>query len=126
MPLLLDDSPSVIAVFREPLESACSGPWRFVLKDDQLIGQLVTEMTNEEQAFFLIDAEMGTYMGMDIVEALLQVRPDAVCIGFSSSSKYEEPFLQAGAKGFVHKNIHDPHGTIERLTLLLRQLHVVA
>jgi len=93
-----------------------------LLKKDQTIDELAEELMQAGASVVLVDAEMGTYMGMDVVKKLLEKQPNIVCVGFSSSSKYEEEFLNVGAKGFVRKDAHDIPGTIDRLQTVMFRL----
>ena len=59
--------------------------------------------------------------GYDLIEPFRIAYPGAKIYGFSSVEDMREPFMQAGADGFVLKDLYNPSTSIDELALVIKK-----
>ncbi|MDD4319445.1 MAG: response regulator [Candidatus Peribacteraceae bacterium] len=105
--LLLDDSPDVIAAFLPFLRAI--GKAEGVLHKGESAEETAELLLAKQPNIILVDGQLeGGVRGYEVVKLLKERAPSVRCIGFSSAPGLREPFLRAGAVGFVQKNTEDP------------------
>ncbi len=112
--LVLDDSETVLAAMLPALRSCARKVESHVVRETT-VRELLDHLSEFDPHIVLVDGQMPHFHGDQIVPLLRERWPRAVCIGFSAAPSYEQKFLDAGAQGFVFKDIDDTAATLERL-----------
>lgn len=102
--LLVDDIPALACLYGVELMLATHGNAAFVIHESQTQSQLAAEILAHEPNILIMDGILsGSVRGWNVIREVLSIRPELICIGFSSDPQFEQTFLDAGAVGFVHK-----------------------
>ncbi len=119
--LLLDDSEAVLAVMLPALRPHATNVEAHLVRE-ATARELLDHLAVHDPDIVLVDGQMPHFHGDALVPLLRERWPRAACIGFSAAPSYERKFLNAGAQGFVYKDIDDAAATVERLLRTLAEI----
>ena len=116
---IIDDRTDVLSVFCSLLQQA-GFTVTPVEHRGEMPGDLLKKVMQTSPDVILLDGNLAADVkGADLVPALKLALSHARVYGFSTADSMKEEFLQAGADGFVLKDIYSPAATVQELTKLL-------
>ena len=117
--LVVDDSKDVLQNIIPLLTVATNGQSNYILHKGEDIETICATIVEANPEFVLMDYSLyGELTGDQIIQRLLQLRPDIKCIGFSSENRTVE-FSKAGAIGSIDKKLDNEEDTLRDITSMI-------
>lgn len=119
--LLIDDDPSIPSLFQNPF-SQSKVELQCIIHTHESQHELISSILTRSFDLLLLDGFLSHNLrGPDLLRSLLKQKPALTCIGFSTSSSFAPKFLQAGAIGFVRKDLENPEAAVMEVLKIWRE-----
>ncbi len=112
--IFLDDTPYILEAFEKPLAKRLQADVRCLPHTGERLEQVAADIAALHPDWVLLDANLAAGLkGYHLVPLLKEAQPGIRCLGFSSVESVREPFLRAGADGFVLKDVDNVDRTVQ-------------
>lgn len=113
--LLIDDRKDMLDFFRKLLTSE-GYDVHTILHEGQSEPELAKQAASTKASLLLIDGNLAAEVkGYNLLPVLRAAIPGVRIFGFSTAESMKQPFLDAGAEGFVLKDPYNPAQTVLEL-----------